>query len=222
MKKLLFIILPLTLFFGCNKDDDENLKTGTVTDYDGNVYNTVKIGNQWWMAENLKVTHYRNSDSIPNVIARWYQLTTGVYCNYNFDTNNAVIYGSLYNWYAVNDSRNIAPEGWHIPSDNEWQTLVDYLGGDEVAGDKMRETGTTHWHNPNTGATNESGFTALPGGFRNNLGDFFGMSTDAKFWSSTESGSDWAWYRSLEYTISEISRHNTTKELGFSVRCVRD
>jgi uncharacterized protein (TIGR02145 family) len=200
----------------------EEVQTGTVTDIDGNTYQTVKIGDQRWMSENLKVTHYRNGDSIPNVIDRWYGLTIGVYCNYDFDTNNAVTYGSLYNWYAVNDSRNIAPEGWHIPSDNEWQTLVDYLGGDLVAGGKMKETGTTHWHNPNTGATNESGFSALPGGFRNNLGDFWDMGTYADFWSSTAYSSGVAWYRKLGNASSGVGRYNILKEIGFSVRCIRD
>lgn len=138
----------------------------TVTDYDGNVYQTVLIGDQCWMMENLKVTHYRNGDPIPHVTdgVTWGNLTSGAYCNYNNDEGNVATYGRLYNWYAVDDSRNIAPAGWHVPSDAEWQTLVDYLGGDAVAGGKMKEAGTTHWASPNTGATNESGFTALPGG----------------------------------------------------------
>ena len=109
---------------------------GTVTDIDGNLYYTVKIGEQWWMLENLRVTHYRNGDAIPNVTddAEWEGLSTGAYCDYDNDPANVATYGRLYNWYAVGDSRNIAPAGWHVPSDDEWQTLVDYLGGSSVAG----------------------------------------------------------------------------------------
>jgi uncharacterized protein (TIGR02145 family) len=224
---VILIFLSTCILISCNKkkpteNDNISNKTSTVTDIDGNVYKTVKIGDQWWMAENLKVTHYQNGDSIPNYIGIWYTLTTGVYCSYNFDTNNAVIYGYLYNWYAVNDSRQIAPKGWHIPSDHEWQILVDYLGGDAVAGDKMKETGATHWLNPNDGVTNESGFSALPGGFRNNLGDFWDLGTHANFWSSTESGSGYAWYRRLYCDHSNIDRNTILKELGFSLRCVKD
>jgi len=141
--------------------------TGTMTDIDGNVYETVTIGTQVWMAENLKVTHYRNGNTILHIIDwfSWFTLT-GAYCEYDNDVNNVAVYGRLYNWYAVNDSRYIAPVGWHVPSDAEWLTLVDYLGGDTVADGKMKEIGTTHWVSPNTGATNESGFSALPGGYR--------------------------------------------------------
>jgi len=197
---------------------------GTVTDVDGNVYKTVKIGGQWWMAQNLKVKHYRNGDEIPNITDNtgWTNLTTGAYCNYNNDVNNATTYGSLYNWYAVNDSRSIAPAGWHVPSDAEWQKLVDYLGGASVAGGKMKETGTTHWKSPNTGATNESGFAALPGGYRYYNGTFATQGYYAYFWSSTESSSYTAWYRVLYYDTSRVSRAHYSRQAGFSVRLVRD
>jgi uncharacterized protein (TIGR02145 family) len=197
---------------------------GTVTDIDGNVYQTIKIGDQWWMAENLKVTHYRNGDPIPNVTDAgvWSGLDTGACCNYNNEEGNVPVYGRLYNWYTVNDGRNIAPEGWHVPSDGEWQIMADYLGGDAVAGGKMKETGTTHWVSPNTGATNESGFTALPGGFRNMSGAFYVMTYSAYFWSSTEYTSGRAWYRSLIYDLAGLSRDYSSRTSGFSVRCVRD
>jgi len=210
------------------------LETGTVTDIDGNVYQTVKIGNQWWMSENLKVTHYRNGDAIPNVTdaTEWSNLITGAYCNYGNDVNNATTYGRLYNWYAVNDSRNIAPEGWHVSSDAEWKTLEMYLGmsqseADDIGwrgtdeGGKLKETGTIHWNSPNTGATNENGFSALPGGFRLN-GTCDGMGFFAYFWSSSEYLSDGAWNRNLHYGSSVISRRSGSKQYGFSVRCVRD
>lgn len=207
-----------------------------VTDIDGNVYNTVIIGTQEWMAENLKVTHYRNGDAIQNVTdaTEWSNLTTGAYCNYDNDANNAITYGSLYNWYAVNDSRNIAPEGWHVPSDAEWKTLEMYLGMSQSDADaegwrgtdeggKMKETGTTRWNSPNTGATNESGFSALPGGYRRIYGTYLSMSYYAKFWSSTEFYSYGAWSRHLHYDYSGVYRCDFDYgENGFSVRCVRD
>ena len=154
------------------------------------VYQTITIGTQVWMAENLKATHFRNGDAIPHVTdgATWQSLTTGAYCEYNNDINNVATYGRLYNWYAVNDYRNIAPVGWHVPIDAEWQTLVDYLGGWEVAGGKMKEAGTANWVSPNTGATNESGFSALPGGRRHVIGSGYyeNMGYSGYFWSSTE------------------------------------
>jgi uncharacterized protein (TIGR02145 family) len=198
--------------------------SGTVTDIDGNVYQTVTIGTQVWMAENLKVTHYRNGEAIPNVTdnTTWYNLTTGAYCEYNNDLNNVATYGRLYNWHAVGDSRNIAPTGWHVPTDAEWQTLVDYLGGSSVAGGKMKEAGTTHWLSPNTGATNESGFSGLPGGGRSSNGPYDYVGYYACFWSSTEGSSSGAWCRYLYCGNSVVTRLNDDKHLGFSVRCVKD
>jgi uncharacterized protein (TIGR02145 family) len=207
----------------------------TVTDYDGNVYQTVLIGDQCWMMENLKVTHYRNGDPIPHVTdgGTWEGLTSGAYCNYNNDEGNVATYGRLYNWYAVDDSRNIAPAGWHVPTDEEWKQLEMYLGmsqaeADDVGwrgtdeGGKLKEAGTTHWYPPNEGATNESGFTALPGGYRNYYGYFTSMGYIAYFWSSTEYDSLFAWRRHLDYYSSQVSRYSSYKQLGFSVRCVRD
>jgi len=195
-----------------------------IIDFDGNVYNTVKIGNQVWMAENLKVTHYRNGDPIPNVTnnTQWSGLTTGAYCNYDNDPNNAITYGRLYNWYAVAESRNLAPIGWHVPSDTEWQILIDYLGGAAVAGGKLKESGTTRWISPNTGATNESGFTALPGGYRDSNSGFNDLGNDTDFWSSTEGNSDSAWSRELLYNLASIYRFISSRRYGFSVRLVRD
>jgi uncharacterized protein (TIGR02145 family) len=202
---------------------------GSVKDTDGNVYKTVKIGNQWWMAENLKVTHYRNGDQIPNRTDNdeW-DSGTGAYCSYNNDTTNFGIYGGLYNWFAVNDSRNLAPEGWHVPTDEEWQQLVDYLGGDTLAGGKMKFTGTITgdvdlWRGSNKGDTNESGFSALPGGYRYSHGVFDGLGTNSYFWSSTESNGGNAWHRYLYYGNSIVYRHDSDwKQSGYSVRCIAD
>ena len=196
----------------------------TITDIDGNVYQTVLIGNQVWMAENLKVSKYRDGTAIAtgHSNSAWANLSSGAYAMYDDNSNNGETYGYLYNWYAVDDSRNIAPEGWHIPTDNEWQELVDYLGGSSVAGGKMKETGTNHWNSPNTDATNESGFTALPGGYRYYNGFYSHMGNLGTFWSSTESNSYTAWYRLLHYNRSDVYRYYYGKRYGFSVRCIRD
>ena len=209
--------------------------TTTVTDIDGNVYQTVTIGTQEWMAENLRVTHYRNGDPIPHVTdgGTWRGLSSGAYCNYDNDGGNVSTYGRLYNWYAVDDSRNIAPEGWHVPTDEEWKQLEMYLGmsqseADDIGyrgtyeGGKLKESGTTHWADPNTGATNESGFTALPGGYRGYDGYFHHMGYHAYFWSSTERDSGNACGRGLYYGNAQVSRNYGDKRLGFSVRCVRE
>jgi len=197
----------------------------TVTDIEGNVYNTVTIGTQVWMIENLKTTKYRNSDTIANVTGNsaWASTSTGAYCNYNNNVNSSITYGRLYNWYAVNDNRNIAPVGWHVPTDSDWTTLTTYLGGEGVAGGKLKESGTTHWQSPNTGATNETGFTALPGGDRLfSTGVFYDKGVYGFYWSSTTKDASTAWVRALDYGYSNVSRSNNAKSNGFSVRCIKD
>lgn len=195
-------------------------------DIDGNVYEAIQIGDQIWMAENLKVTHYRNGDEIQHETnnSYWANLSTGAYCYYDNDANNADTYGVLYNWYAIeeDDTRGLAPEGWRVPTDDEWQSLVDYLGGSSVAGGKMKEAGTAHWNSPNTGATNESGFTALPGGYRDYYsGSFYDLGSYGYFWSATEGSAIYAWYRLLIYDNAGVYRASYYKQGGFSVRCIR-
>ena len=198
---------------------------GFCVDIDGNEYATVIIGNQVWMSENLKVTKYRDGTAIPTGLSNseWENTTSGAYAVYDNNETHADTYGYLYNWYAVDDSRNIAPDGWHVPTDDEWTTLTDYLGGTSVAGGKMKETGTSHWNSPNTGATNESGFTAFPGGYRSSSsGSYLGIGSYGCFWSSSEGSSNGAWGRILGYGSSGVGRDNYYKTHGFSVRCVRD
>jgi len=211
-------------------------ETGTVTDIDGNVYKTVKIGDQWWMAENLKVTHYRNGKAIKKVTddSHWRSLTTSAYCYYDNISGRADIYGALYNWFAINDSSNIAPEGWHVPTDEEWKKLEIYLGMSQSEankagvrgtneGGKLKETGFDHWLNPNTGATNEAGFTARPGGSRGrSYGRFFNIEREAYFWSFTEYDEYSSWTRVLTFDDASITRGSGYKYYGFSVRCVKD
>ena len=198
-------------------------------DINGNTYQVVKIGNQWWMAENLKVIHYCNGDAIPNVTdnTTWFNLSNGAYCNYANNPDNVATYGRLYNWYTVNDSRGIAPEGWRVAGNADWNTVANNLGGHSVAGGKMKTTGTIEeetglWHYPNTGATNESGFSALPGGYRLADGNFYDLGYSTFFWSSSELNSSHAWYQVLFYLLEDVRRYDEFKQDGFSVRCVRD
>jgi uncharacterized protein (TIGR02145 family) len=195
-----------------------------VTDIDGNTYLPVTICNQTWTKSNLDVSHYRNGDEIPQVKnpTDWANLTTGAWCYYNNDPANGAIYGKLYNWYAVNDPRGLAPLGWHIPTDAEWTKLTDCLEGESVAGDKIKETGTTHWISPNTGATNSSGFTALPGGYRYDYGTFYSINFNSYWWSSSASIIPNAWHRTMNYNYSYVGRGVHDKAFGFSVRCLRD
>jgi len=198
-------------------------KSNEVTDIDGNIYKTVKIGSQVWMAENLKVTKYRNGDPISNVRDNnvWF-FTTEACCWYsNDETLNKATYGALYNWYAVADSRNIAPIGWHVASDDEWKTLISFLG-ESTAGGLMKEANTAHWKSPNTGATNSNGFTALPSGLRNYYGPFHGLGEDGHWWSSTDYDASSAWAFGLVYYNANVSRIYSNRKWGFSVRCVRD
>jgi uncharacterized protein (TIGR02145 family) len=202
----------------------------SVTDIDGNTYNTVTIGTQVWMAENLKTTKYNDGTAIPNITdnAAWVALTTPAYCWYN---NNAAkykaTYGAMYNWYTVdvasNGGKNVCPTSWHVSTDAEWTTLTTYLGGGSVAGGKLKETGTTHWTTPNTGATNETGFTALPGGYRNNYGTCSYIGINGHWWSSSEGSTTYAWYSYMYYNYTNVYRDfYYGKYYGFSVRCVRD
>ncbi len=197
------------------------------TDADGNVYNTVTIGNQLWMKENLKTSKYRNGDPIPTNLSNfdWQNTTSGAYAIYNNDVANNATYGKLYNWYAVADSRNLCPVGWHVPSDAEWTTLINFLGGIYEAGGKLKSTSSL-WTAPNTGATNESGFSGLPGGVRNvnNNGNFTNFGTDGAWWSSSPYTTADSWYFGLSYSVgsSYLGNLGVNKAFGFSVRCLRD
>ncbi len=197
--------------------------TSTVT-YDGVTYNTVQIGDQCWLKENLRTTKYNDGTSITNVTdnATWTSTTSGAYCCYSNDTSNCTTYGALYNWYAVNTGK-LCPSGWHVPSDAEWDTLVNYLGGVNVAGGKLKETGTTHWWSPNNGATNSSGLTALPGGLRSGYeGKFLNLGGSGYWWSRSEEGGSTAWVRTLSYNNANVNRYSINERDGFSVRCLRD
>ena len=207
-------------------------------DFEGNIYSSVKIGDQRWMAENLRATKYNEGTDIPLVTdgTAWENLTTPGYCWYdttgtNYATYSQDTFGFLYNWYAIdtlsNGDKNVCPVDWHVPTDGEWDILRDYLdpsanGSNNTAGGKMKEAGLVHWNSPNTSATNESGFAGLPGGFRFTDGSFLLIGNFGDWWSSTESDTASAWYRFLDYVSGNVDRNNNNKGRGFSVRCLRD
>lgn len=192
-------------------------------DVDGNSYKIIKIGTQWWMAENLKVKHFRNKESIKEITDKneWRKLNTAAYCYYNNDRNTPREYGLLYNWRAAIDKRGIAPAGWHVPTDSEYQTLIDYLGGDLVAGGKMKEKGNMHWCYPNK-ASNSSGFTFLPGGYRASNGDFHGVPGFGFLWMASSSDKPNEGYLYMDHLYYEIVKSYCNKRFGFSIRCIRD
>jgi len=191
-------------------------------DVDGNYYSTVTIGNQVWMAENLKTSKYRSSIAITDKtnITTWGTSTTEALSDYATPTNSTT-YGKLYNWYAVSNPNNLAPVGWHIPTDADWTSLSDFLGGLNVAGDKLKETGNSHWATANTTATNETGFTALPGGSRSTDNTIYDIGNVGYWWSITEgTTTSNAWYRSFSNQNGTISRGYFSKSGGMSVRCL--
>jgi uncharacterized protein (TIGR02145 family) len=194
-----------------------------VTDIDGNVYHKVKIGSQVWMVENLKVSHYRNGDPIPNIKdSTWDHLKAGAYCNYDNDTNHSAAYGCLYNWYAVNDNRGLAPAGWHIPANAEWEELMSYLGGEALAGDQLKEKGRVHWEEPGTDATNKSGFTALPGGFLQRSGVSYGMGFIGCWWSSSGNYMTVAGSKNLPTGLNVLEWDYNYTKCGFAVRLIKN
>ncbi len=207
--------------------------SGTVTDIDGNVYTTITIGNQEWMAENLRVTHYQNGDAITKVLnaSTWTGLSEGAYCNYDNNDNDVLTHGSLYNWHAAADSRNIAPEGWHVPTDAELNQMEMYIGMSqseaEATGFRGTDEGTklksiNGWNGGGSG-TDEYGFTALPAGLRSSTsGNYEWMGSQLFLWASSEYSGTHGWYHSLPHDHADINRSPDSKYFGFSIRCVKD
>ncbi len=192
-----------------------------ITDADGNNYKTVSIGGQKWTSENLNTAHYRNGDTIQQVQdpLKWAKLTTGAWCYYEDSSQIGITYGKLYNWYAVNDPRGLAPEGWHVATYNEWFRLTVFLGGENIAGQKLK--GKTGWFNEGNG-TDESGFNAVPGGIRDGDGSYYDINKFGCFWSSTESSETTAWYFFLIHNYPDVAKFEGAKERGLSVRLVKD
>jgi uncharacterized protein (TIGR02145 family) len=199
-------------------------------DADGNTYTTVTIGTQVWMKENLKVSKYRNGDAIQTGLAdaTWQTTASGAYALYNNDPANNTTYGKLYNWYAVADPRGLCPSGWHVPTYVEWTTLENFLGGSGISGGKLKSSGTLEagtglWYSPNSGGFNESGFSAFPGGHKNLNGTFNSKGSGGSWWNNTEYSTNTdAWFRYLLSNEVGVYRNYSSKNAGFSVRCLRD
>lgn len=225
----------LTLLFMFTNSIINAQQKDSITDYDGNVYQTVVIGDQEWMAENLKVKHNSNGTEIPLVqsSSEWDDLgwTEKAYCMYDSSTSSIDTYGGLYTWTAAMDSavssdlnpsgvQGVCPDGWHLPSNAEWLELSQYLSSN--AGGKLKEAGTSHWNSPNTGATNESGFTALPGGIRYQDGNFGAIGDMGTWWTSSENNAAAAWRRTLQFVAGSVGTGQIHKAAGLSVRCVKN
>lgn len=197
---------------------------GGVTDINGTVYGSVKLNNQEWATKNLSVTKYRNGNVIPQVqdATQWAALTTGAWCYYSYQTANGTTYGKLYNWYAVNDPRGLAPTGWHVPTNEELISLTDFLGGAAAAGGLLKEAGTTHWETPNTGGINSSGIKALPGGYCLANGSFSDLGTKGYWWVADSYNPTNAWCIGLYHNTKTITRAPIDKRQGFSVRIVKN
>ncbi len=221
---LSFLAIIVTMTVCCKKKSDNGSNTSaTVTDIDGNIYHTVLIGTQTWTVENLKVTHYRNGDPVQYVAdsSSWLSLVSGAYCDYGNFSRNGVDYGHLYNWAVISDKRNICPVGWHVPTDDEWSLLILYLGGDSIAGAKMKEKGTTHWIHNNSDVTNSSGFTALPGGYRFYLSQFESSIGLFGYWWSASGNNFGSPVRCLS-SENGVLRYLFVSTSGCSIRCVKD
>ena len=219
-KALAALTVLATIISGCGDDEP---KPPSLTDIDGNVYETVAIGNQVWMAENLQVAKYNDGSPIPYVTNDddVSILTTGAYTWYDKNPANRFTYGALYNWHSVS-SGNLCPIGWHVPSDAEWTTLINFLGGEDIAGGKLKDIGTSHWSAPNQDATNDSGFTALPAGYLFDNGNYNSLGNITHWWSSTESGGDSAWDRYVYFQNGNAIKGDYSKQVFFSCRCLKD
>lgn len=244
--KLLALLSLLIFVFSCQKYDLERINPldpkskiftpyTTITDIDGNVYNTVIIGTQIWMAENLKTTKFQNGDligtTIPSTLDISSESTPKYQWAYGGNESNVATYGRLYTWYTITDSRNVCPVNWHVPSDVEWHSLIQYIdtnadpfNSDEslTAGGILKETGFTHWNSPNTGATNSFGFTALPGGLRGYFGTFIDLRNSGNWYSSSELDATTPWIRSITYNYNKMLKWGYSKSYGYSVRCLKN
>lgn len=233
-KSIFFLFIIFLVDLSSFAQSNVEKKYGELLDVDGNKYKTIKIGTQTWMAENLRTTKYRNGSSIENIEddEEWIEDQKGAWCYYENEKSNNIPYGKLYNWYAVTNNKKICPKGWHIPSDEEWTVLINYLdpnaeGGDENnnAGGKMKSAGTQYWKSPNKGASNSSGFSGLPGGIRYEDGSFDDIGSIGEWWSSTSiRGKEVSAYtRDLDFDGNRVWRWDDSPlSIGLSVRCVKD
>jgi uncharacterized protein (TIGR02145 family) len=242
MQKLFFVSTLILMIYGCTDskptkvDNRENISIkNTVSDIDGNVYNIVVIGKQFWMKENLKTQHYSNGKPIETGLtdAQWKDDTIGAYSLYSNNSTNDSVFGKLYNWYAVADPRGLCPTGWHVPSDKDWNELIKAIDPtantfcsactqSTTAGGAMKEIELVKWASPNFGATNSSGFSGLPGGCRDYDGTYLEIGNQGHWWSATQASTLDAYYFYLDFSNSNINRLNYFKTNGQSVRCVNN
>ncbi len=242
LRQISIIALIAITFNSCEKDNENrinntndkttavfnpNLTYGTMTDQDGNIYKTIHINGQTWMAENLRTTKYRNGDAIPQITdnTTWASLTTGAFCNYKNTENIDTIasYGRLYNWFSISDSRKLAPLGWHVATNTDWHLLINLLNGDGIAGTKLKEISNLHWYRTNKNATNESGLTILPSGLRDpSIGNFCCMGSKGILWSSTQADDSYAWIISVDNYSNNCNRISNHMKYGYAIRCVKD
>jgi uncharacterized protein (TIGR02145 family) len=219
MKIFASVLIPITIvILSCKKD--KNICPNKVQDNEGNTYNVIQIGNQCWTKENLRTSKFNNGTKITNLIDNWSSsapASTPAWCNYNNNTTYDATFGKLYNWYTV-EAGNICPTGWHVPTDEDWTILTNYLGGESTAGGKMK---TITWYPPNTGASNESNFSGLPAGIRY-LNSSLEIGRLGRWWSSTETSAISARYLSIGTDSVSVKRSGTDKRLGFSIRCLKD
>jgi uncharacterized protein (TIGR02145 family) len=217
------LILSIILLFGLGLMRLQ-AQTPNVKDYDGNVYKTVTISKQIWIVENLKTTHYNDGEIIPLVedSTAWSDQNSPGYCWYKNDRSHYEnIYGALYKWYTV-ETGKLCPSGWHVPTEADWTTLVDFSGGEKVAASKLKETGKTHWTDTSPGTTNSTGFTALPGGIRISYGGFNFIGSHGAWWSAQENSLGNAWLHSMIYIGNDVFKVEYDKTSGVSVRCVKN
>ena len=245
MKKIVFVLTSLVLL-SCKKESSNSNSNSNssseinfnssgnavakfglgVKDIDGNSYKTTIIGSQEWMAENLKVTKFNDGTTIKNITESLEWVTTNLpaWCVYDNDLKNNSKYGKLYNWFVISESmKNICPSGWHIPSIDEWEILMEFLGGENVAAGKMKEVGITNWASPNVNATNSSLFTALPAGVRSeNDGRFHSISYDSNWWSSTLASESNVLTRDVDHDDSSSEETSEDIKTGLSIRCIKN
>lgn len=225
LKNGVYAVLFLTVFFSCKKEDGGPI-TGTVKDNEGNEYSTVVIDDQEWMRENLRVSKYNDGSTIRHVYEKeaWAKMESGAWTYHIGDDGK--VYGKLYNWYAVNDKRGICPKGWHVPTDKEWNIMINRFKGIHLAGAKLKSTATVpddhpRWIGPNANATDQSDFSAIPGGIITPDGEFKFLGSFGAYWTNSETHGENAWKYGMSYNDTKIYRHRRSKKYGYSVRCVR-
>lgn len=217
--KGVFLFVLTISMSSCSKENSKSLNFGSVSDKEGNIYKTIEIGNQTWMAEDLNSTMFSNGDPVANLVdnTEWSSSVSGAYCHIGGRYD-----GKFYNWYAISDPRNLCPTGWHIPDNTDWNTLFEFVGTSGTAAPKLKEVGIYNWNEWKNVNTNETGFSALPTGGRYNNGSYNGVGMGVAYWSKTEASSNESYTWKLVVNSTVFENQKRPKDYGFSVRCVKD